>query len=45
LQAHWLDGQRSGPVAGNARGRDLDVAAANKRSAISNVIIQPPYPK
>ena len=31
LQAHWLDGGRSAPVAGSARGRDLDVAAANKR--------------
>ena len=33
LQAHWLDGCRSDPVAGNARGRDLDVAAADQRSA------------
>jgi len=33
LQAHWLDGCRSDPVAGNASGRDLDVAAADQRSA------------
>src|SRR5450756_1585489 len=33
LQTYWLDGRRSAPVAGNARGRDLDVAAANKRPA------------
>ena len=25
MQAHWLDGGRSAPVAGSARGRDLDV--------------------
>ena len=31
MQAHWLDGGRSAPVACSARGRDLDVAAANKR--------------
>ena len=31
LQTYWLDGGRSAPVAGSARGRDLDVAAANKR--------------
>ena len=33
FQAHWLDGCRSISVAGSARGRDLDIAAANKRSA------------
>ena len=33
LQTYWLDARRSAPVAGNARGRDLDVAAANKRPA------------
>jgi hypothetical protein len=33
LQTYWLDDRRSAPVAGNARGRDLDVAAANKRPA------------
>jgi hypothetical protein len=33
LQTHWLDGCRSVSVAGSARGRDLDIAAANKRSA------------
>jgi hypothetical protein len=33
LQAHWLDGCRSDPVASNARSRDFDVAAADKRSA------------
>src|ERR1035441_630922 len=35
LQTYWLDDRRSAPVAGNARGRDLDVAAANKRPAAS----------
>ena len=34
MQAHWLDGQRSGPIAGNARGRDLDVAAETFRSGL-----------
>jgi len=29
FQAHWLDGCRPIPVAGSARGRDLDIAAAN----------------
>jgi hypothetical protein len=29
FQAHWLDGCRSISVAGSARGRDLDIAAAN----------------
>src|ERR1700722_12192087 len=33
FQAHWLDGCRSIAVAGSARGRDLDIAAANKRFA------------
>jgi hypothetical protein len=33
LQTYWLDARRSAPVAGNARGRDLDNAAANKRPA------------
>ena len=33
LQAHWMDGRRSAPVAGSARGRDLGVTAANKRPA------------
>src|ERR1039458_3997264 len=33
FQAYWLDGCRSDPVAGSTRGRDLDFAAANKRSA------------
>jgi hypothetical protein len=33
FQAHWLGGCRSIAVAGSARGRDLDIAAANKRSA------------
>jgi uncharacterized LabA/DUF88 family protein len=33
FQAHWLGGCRSISVAGGARGRDLDIAAANKRSA------------
>ena len=33
LQAHGLDGCRSDPVAGSAGGRDMDIAAANKRSA------------
>jgi hypothetical protein len=33
LQAYWLDGRRSDPLASSACGRDLDVAAANKRSA------------
>src|ERR1700680_1003292 len=33
FQAHWLDGCRFISVAGSARGRDLDIAAANKRSA------------
>ena len=33
FQAHWLDGCRSIAVAGSARDRDLDIAAANKRSA------------
>jgi hypothetical protein len=33
LQTYWLDNRRSAPVASNARGRDLDVAAANKRPA------------
>src|SRR6267378_1173702 len=33
FQAHWLDCCRSISVAGSARGRDLDIAAANKRSA------------
>jgi hypothetical protein len=33
LQAYWLDGCRSDPVASNARGRDLGTPAANKRSA------------
>jgi hypothetical protein len=33
LQTYWLDNRRYAPVAGNARGRDLDVAAANKRPA------------
>jgi hypothetical protein len=33
LQTYWLDARRSAPVAGNARGRDLDVTAANKRPA------------
>jgi hypothetical protein len=32
LQTYWFDGGQSAPVAGSARGRDLDVAAANKRS-------------
>src|SRR4030088_963265 len=32
LQAYWLDGCRSISVAGSARGRDLDIAAANKCS-------------
>jgi hypothetical protein len=32
FQAYWLDGCRSDPVA-STRGRDLDFAAANKRSA------------
>src|SRR3981081_1500178 len=32
-QDHWLDGCRSISVAGGARGRDLDIAAANKCSA------------
>ncbi len=32
-QTYWLDARRSAPIAGNARGRDLDVAAANKRPA------------
>ena len=32
LQTYWFDGGQSAPVAGRARGRDLDVAAANKRS-------------
>jgi transposase len=30
FRAHWLDGRRSISVAGGARGRDLDIAAANK---------------
>ena len=30
FQAHWLGGCRSIAVAGSARGRDLDIAAANK---------------
>ena len=29
FQAHWLDGCRPISVAGSARGRDLDIAAAN----------------
>jgi len=29
FQAHWLDGCRSISVAGSARGRDLDITAAN----------------
>jgi hypothetical protein len=29
FQAHWLDGCRSISVAGNAQGRNLDIAAAN----------------
>ena len=29
FQAHWLDGCRSISVAGSARGRNLDIAAAN----------------
>jgi hypothetical protein len=33
FQAHWFGGCRSIAVAGSARGRDLDIAAANKRSA------------
>jgi hypothetical protein len=33
LQTYWLDARQFAPVAGNARGRDLDVAAANKRPA------------
>src|ERR1700737_7622 len=33
FQVHWLDGCRSISVAGSARGRDLDIAAANKCSA------------
>src|SRR6202158_4588626 len=33
FQAHWLGGCRSIAAAGSARGRDLDIAAANKRSA------------
>src|ERR1700716_216157 len=33
LQAHWLGSCRSISVAGSPRGRDLDIAAANKRSA------------
>ena len=33
MQTYWLDGCRSAPVAGNARGRDLDVAAASKHPA------------
>src|ERR1035437_6825579 len=33
LQTYWLDNRRSALVAGNARGRDLDVEAANKRPA------------
>src|ERR1700731_4659932 len=33
FQAHWLGGCRSISVAGSARGRDLDIGAANKRSA------------
>jgi hypothetical protein len=33
FQAHWLGGCRSISVASTARGRDLDIAAANKRSA------------
>jgi hypothetical protein len=33
FQAYWLDGCRSISVAGSARGRDLDIAAANKRFA------------
>jgi hypothetical protein len=32
FQAHWLDGRRSISVAGSARGRNLGIAAANKRS-------------
>jgi Integrase core domain len=32
-QAHGLDGRRSASVAGSARGRNLDVAAADKRAA------------
>jgi hypothetical protein len=31
LQTYWLDNRRFAPVAGNARGRDLGVAAANNR--------------
>ena len=27
LQTYWLDARRSAPVAGNARGRDFDLAA------------------
>jgi hypothetical protein len=33
FQVHWLDGCQSISVAGSARGRDLDIAAANKCSA------------
>jgi hypothetical protein len=33
FQAHWLDGCRSISVAGSARGRDLELAAANQRFA------------
>lgn len=33
LQAHWLDGRRSDPVADSARGRDLGATAANQHSA------------
>jgi hypothetical protein len=33
FQAHWLGGCRSISVAGSARGRDLGIAAANKRPA------------
>jgi transposase InsO family protein len=36
LQAHWLDGRRPDPVAGSARGRDLDIATADKRSAANS---------
>src|ERR1700716_1666898 len=33
FHAHWLGGYQSISAAGSARGRDLDIAAANKRSA------------
>jgi hypothetical protein len=46
-QVHWLDGCRSISVAGGARGRDLDIAAANKCSAPDcswETLVQRPRP-